>query len=80
MSKNNNSAGIVVHISEDLQHDQISLLETSLGNDEGVTSARINRDRKHLMLVDYVPGVVTAQQVLNYVTNKGYKAALVGWI
>ena len=80
MSKNNNSAGIVVHISEDLHHVQISMLETSLGNDEGVTSARVNRDRKHLMLVDYMPGVVTAQQVLNYVTNKGYKAALVGWI
>ena len=80
MSKNNNSAGIVVHISEELQQDQINMLETSLGNDEGVTSARINRDRKHLMLVDYLPGVVSAQQVLSYVTNKGYKAALVGWI
>ncbi len=80
MSNNNNHAGIVVHIREDLQQDQISMLETSLGNDKGVTSARINPDRKHLMLVDYVPGVITARQVLNYVTNKGYSAALVGWI
>ena len=41
---------------------------------------RVNRSRKHLMLVDYLPGVVTARQVLNYVRNKGYNAALVGWI
>lgn len=80
MSNNNNHAGIVVHIREDLKQDQISMLETSLGNDEGVKSVRINPDRKHLMLVDYMPGVITARQVLNYVTNKGYKAALVGWI
>ncbi len=77
---NNNHAGIVVHIREDLQQEQINMLETSLGNDEGVTSARINRDRKHLMLVDYMPGVITARQVLNYVNNKGYNAMLVGWI
>ena len=64
----------------DLKQDQISMLETSLGNDEGVTNARINPDRKHLMLIDYVPGVISARQVLSYVTNKGYNAALVGWI
>lgn len=77
---NNNSAGIVVHISEELQNEQINMLESSLGNDEGVNTVRINRDRKHLMLVDYMPGVVTARQVINYVRNKGYNAALVGWI
>ena len=77
---NNNKAGIVVHIREELQQDQINMLETSLGNDEGVTSVRINRDRKHLMLVDFMPGVITPRQVLNYVSSKGYNAALVGWI
>ena len=80
MSNNNNHAGVVVHIREDLKQDQISMLESSLGNDEGVKSAKINPDRKHLMLIDYMPGVISARQVLNYVTNKGYNAALVGWI
>ena len=77
---NNNSVGIVVHISEELQNEQINMLESSLGNDEGVNTARINRDKKHLMLVDYMPGVVTARQVINYIRNKGYTSALVGWI
>jgi hypothetical protein len=80
MSKNNNPVGIVVHINEELQHDQMSKLETSLGSDSGIKGARINRDRKHLMLVDYMPSMITARQVINYVRNKGYNAVLVGWI
>ena len=77
---NNHSVGIVVHISENLQQEQINSLESSLGSDKGVKTARINRDRRHLMLVDYMPGVITARQVINYVRNKGYNAAVAGWI
>ncbi len=80
MSNNNNHVGIVVHINEELQHEQINKLETSLGSDAGVKEARINRDRSHLMLVDYMPGVITAREVINYVKNKGYNAVLVGGI
>jgi hypothetical protein len=80
MSNKNHPVGIVVHINEELQQEQISKLETSLGSDSGIKGARINRDRKHLMLVDYLPSVITARQVVNYVRNKGYNAVLVGWI
>ncbi len=80
MSNNNNPVGIVVHINEELQQDQISKLEASLGSDSGIKGAHINRERKHLMLVDYMPGVTTARQVINNVRNKGYNAVLVGWI
>lgn len=79
MSKNNH-AGIVVHINEELQHEQISNLEASLGNDSGIKEARINRDKSHFMLVDYMPNIVNAREVVNYVKNKGYNAVLVGWI
>ena len=77
---NNNHVGIVVHINEKLEQDQINNLEASLGKDEGVKEARINRSRSHLMLVDYMPGVITAREVLNYIKNKGYNAVLVGGI
>jgi len=77
---NNNAVGIVVHINEKLQHEQINMLETSLGSDAGVKEARINRERSHLMLVDYMPGVITAREVVNYIKNKGYNAVLVGGI
>ena len=77
---NNKHVGIVVHINEELQQEQIASLETSLGKDAGVKEARINRNRSHLMLVDYMPGVITAREVLSYIKNKGYNAVLVGGI
>lgn len=78
--RNNNPVGIVVHIIEELQHEQINKLESALVTDKGVKEAHVNRDRKHLMLVDYMPGIITARQVLNYIQNKGYNAVLVGGI
>ncbi len=77
---NNNPVGIVIHINEDLQQEQINKLEISLGSDAGVKQARINRSRSHLMLVDYMPGIISARQVINYIKNKGYNAVLVGGI
>jgi len=78
MSNNNNPVGIVIHINEVLQQEQISKLENSLGSDAGVKEARINRNRNNFMLVDYMPSVVTARQVINYVKNRGHNAVLVG--
>ena len=78
LSNNNNPVGIVIHINEVLQQEQINKLENSLGSDAGVKEARINRDRSHFMVVDYMPSVVTARQVINYVKNRGYNAVLVG--
>ena len=76
----NNPVGIVIHIKQKLEKEHITNLETSLKGDEGVKEARVNRTRSHLMLVDYLPGVITARQVINYIQNKGYNAVLVGWI
>ena len=80
MRINNNPVGIVVHINEELQQEQIEKLETSLGSDAGVKKVHINRSRKHLILVDYIPGIIHARQVIDYVKNKGYNAVLVGMI
>lgn len=75
---NNNAVGIVVHIKEKLQNDQIFHLEESLGSDKGVKDARINRDRNHFVLVNYFPSVTSSLEVLGNIKNKGYNAVLVG--
>ncbi len=81
MSNNNNHVGIVIHINEVLQQEQINKLENSLGSDAGVKEARINRDRSHFMLVDYIGQCRRLQgQVINYVKNRGYNAVLVGGV
>ena len=78
MTKNKKPVEIVLHINENLEIEQINHLESLLCSDDGVTDARVNLKRNHLMLVDYVPGLVTAREVLNYVRNYGYRAKLVG--
>ena len=69
---------IILHINEELQSTQINNLESSLSNDNGITNARFNPNRNHLMLIDYLPEVISAREVLGYVQNRGYQAALVG--
>ena len=72
----NNSAGIVVHIPEELQHAQMIMLEASSGSDESVNTVRINRDRKHLMQADYMPGVFASRQIINCAETR---AAMLRW-
>jgi len=78
MSTKRNAVEVVVHIDEALQTEQITRLENSLGSDRGIMDARVNRERNHLMMVDYLPGEITARQVLGYVQNHGYHAELIG--
>jgi len=78
MTENTKPVEIVLHIDENLQIKQINRLECLLNDDSGISNVRVNLRRNHLMLVDYIPGVVTARQVLSYVRNHGYHAELVG--
>jgi len=78
MKKATKPVEIILHINEELQSTQINSLESSLSNDNGITSARFNPKRNHLMLVDYMPEIVSAREVLGYVHNRGYQAALIG--
>ncbi len=78
MIKNTKPVEIILHINEDLQGKQIDHLENLLSKDNGITKAQVNPKRRHLMLVDYLPGIVTARDVLSYVRNRGYHAELVG--
>lgn len=78
MPKTAKPVEIIVHINDKLQSTQINNLESSLSNNNGITNARFNPTRNHLMRVDYMPSVVSAREVLGYVKNHGYQAALVG--
>ena len=78
MLKVTKPVGIILHVNEKLQGTEINSLESSLSNDNGVTNARFNPTRNHLMMVDYLPEVVSAREVLSYVHKRGYQAALIG--
>lgn len=78
MRKNKKPVEIILHINEELQGKQIDHLENLIRHDNGITRAQVSPKRNHLMLVDYIPEIVTARDVLSYVRNRGYHAELVG--
>ena len=69
---------VVIHIDEDLADEAIHALERDLGGVPGVFSACVNDRARHLMLVDYDPRGVQADELLHLVHRHGVGAELVG--
>lgn len=75
---NNHKVIVVVHINEDLSTEDKHTLETHLSAAEGITSAHINEQRPHLMVVDYDAEAVHSSHLLHHVKQHGYHAQLIG--
>ncbi len=69
---------VVVHIDEDLSDNRICELEKTLAFREGVYSACVHENARHLMLVDYDPADVSSVAILDRITSQGLHAELVG--
>jgi hypothetical protein len=74
------SAGVVVHIDEDLNIDNREELSQKVGEIEGVFSADVQEKHPHLMIVDYDPNQTKSLDVLSSVNDYGVHAQLVGWV
>ncbi len=74
------SAGVVVHIDEDLDRDNLDKLSQTVGSLNGVYSADVQERHPHLMIVDYDPNQTKSLDVLCGVNNSGVHAQLVGWV
>ncbi|MGF1643993.1 MAG: heavy-metal-associated domain-containing protein [Thiotrichales bacterium] len=72
------SADIVVHIDETLDDQRLHDLERALIADAGVISACVHENRRHLLVVDYDPALISSQRILRSVQHHGVHAALVG--
>ena len=74
------TAGVVVHINEDLNKNNRKELSQKVGALDGVLSTSLKKQRPHLMIVDYDPNQTRSQDVLSTVNNSGVHAQLVGWV
>jgi len=74
------SAGVVVHINEELNQVNREELSQKVGELDGVLSTNLEEQRPHLMIVDYDPSLTRSQDVLSEVNNAGVHAQLVGWV
>jgi hypothetical protein len=69
---------IVIHIDEELNDERIHTLERDVSMRDGVVSACVHEDRRHLMLVDYDPHGVCSTDILSQVRAAGLHAELIG--
>ena len=69
---------VVIHIDENLDDGDIRDLELDLAGLDGVYSACVHERARHLMLVDYDPEDVKAQELLTRVSAHGVHAELIG--
>jgi hypothetical protein len=72
------STDVVIHIDEELDDARIHELEQHLAGLEGVYSACVNDRARHLLLVDYDPDGLRAQDLLYLVEERGVHAELIG--
>jgi hypothetical protein len=71
-------SGILIHIGESLDDNNIHLLEKQISFEPGIYSACVNEKARHLMLVDYDPETVRASEILSQIKQNGLHAELIG--
>ena len=69
---------IVVHVDDVLAQEQQAGLISDLEKHTGVEKAHFTPGRKHLLVVDYNPDKLNAQDVLKFVQREHIGAELVG--
>jgi len=69
---------VLIHIDEALDDANIHDIERDISMIDGVYSACVHENARHLMLVDYDPEDVAAQDLLGQVENRGLHAELIG--
>lgn len=69
---------VMVHIDEDLDKVQRSMLEGHMRLQEGVIAVAYYDERPHLMIVEYDLGCTNSSNILHTVQQHGYHAELIG--
>lgn len=69
---------ILIHLDDDLDDEAIHSLERELGNCDGVFSACVAENRRHLMLVEFDPDGVRPSDLVREVRSRGLRAEMIG--
>lgn len=69
---------VIIHIDEQLGTNAIHSIEYTVSQLDGVTSACVHENTRHLMVVDYDGKNISSGQLLNCVQSQGLHAELIG--
>lgn len=75
---NQQKANVVVYVGKSLTEQNRDQIERFIRQQDGVFGTRSNDRTRHLMLVDYDPGVVSATGLLQGIHSQGVDARLIG--
>ena len=71
-------ADVVIHINESVDHDQRTDIADRIRAHGGVMGVAHHDEKPHLLLVEYDPEQVHAQDLLKVALDQGVHAQLVG--
>ena len=71
-------ADVTLHVDQSLSADELARLESEYRLREGVVSVHVNPDRPHLLLVEYNPRLMRAQDLLDILHYQGLEGELIG--
>ena len=71
---------VIVHVDELLGERSRQNIENALEQQEGISHARFNKVRQHLMVVGYDPKRTSSTTIINLVRLQKVNAQLVGGI
>ena len=72
------SAKLVVHIDETLGMESRRDVEQAVEQEYGVSQARFNSERPHLMIVGYDPRTINSMRILGRIRQQKLSAQLIG--
>jgi len=73
-----NISDVMIHINETLSKEELTALENSMRQIDGVVSPRFNPGKEHLLMIAYNPDKTTTAALLGQARAAGYTAQLVG--
>jgi hypothetical protein len=72
-------SNVLIHIDETLATRRLEEIEQHLSMEEGIYSACVNDQARHLMVVDYDPEDINSMDILQRVQREGVHAELIGF-
>lgn len=69
---------VMIHIDDNLDDEALDALLHKTREEPGVIDARVNADKRHLMMVDFDVEATSASHILDAVRQGGIGAELVG--
>ena len=69
---------VILHLDENITHDDRENIRDSLLDLDGVLAAACHDEKPHLLIVEYNPDIINSSEFLKVTQDRGLHAELVG--